>query len=316
MKSLIIGLLLLLPLQIIHGQDKIITVERDTILCRIISVSPTHIQYEQKGNDGYMVGKFIPNEQVLEYLRSPQSSEVNPYGYPSGRQKQKTEHPWMIGIYAGVASLTASTANAEQEMIDMGVSKSKAKDYCSDLKNGWSFNGDIHYLSDNIGFGVQYSLFFSSVRLDLTMRMDASQSAGIPEYISLDVDERVYIHYVGPSLILRQRLDDKQKFQLMETFSAGYVYYRDEIRMGEASVFGSSMNGLIEGKTWGATTGVYAEYFPTRWLSVGANAGIMYARLTKADVSTAQGTQNVKLDKKDYVSLARLDFSLGVHFHF
>jgi len=77
MKKLIVSLvslLIFLPLQSVIGQDKIITIQNDTIFCRILSVSDTHIQYEQN-EDGYTVGKFIPTEQVLEYFRNFQSSE-------------------------------------------------------------------------------------------------------------------------------------------------------------------------------------------------------------------------------------------------
>ena len=79
MKKIIVGLLMFIPLQMASGQDKIITIQNDTIHCRILYVSPTHIQYEQKVENGYMIGKFIPTEQVSVYLRSPQSAEVTLY---------------------------------------------------------------------------------------------------------------------------------------------------------------------------------------------------------------------------------------------
>ena len=76
MKKIIFSFLIFLPLQIVSGQDKIITIQNDTILCRIVSVSSTHIQYEQKDENQNIVGKFIPTEEVLEYFRSAQSSEI------------------------------------------------------------------------------------------------------------------------------------------------------------------------------------------------------------------------------------------------
>jgi len=78
MKNLMIGLLMILPLQMVSGQDKIITIQNDTIHCRIISVSSTRIQYEQK-MDGYMAGKFIPTEQVLTYLRTSPLAQIDSY---------------------------------------------------------------------------------------------------------------------------------------------------------------------------------------------------------------------------------------------
>ena len=52
-------------LHFISAQDKIITIQNDTIHCRILSVSPTYIQYEQTAENGFVTGKFIPTEQVF-----------------------------------------------------------------------------------------------------------------------------------------------------------------------------------------------------------------------------------------------------------
>ena len=53
MKKLIIGLLILILPQIVRGQDQIITVQQDTIHCRIVTISSAH-QYEQKARNGYL----------------------------------------------------------------------------------------------------------------------------------------------------------------------------------------------------------------------------------------------------------------------
>jgi hypothetical protein len=138
----------------------------------------------------------------------------------------------------------------------------------------------------------------------------------VPEYLSTEVDERIYIHYIGPSVVVRNYVDKKNKFQLMGAISAGYVHYRDEMRIGPVSVFGSNNNSLAEGITWGVTAGLCADYSLLPWLSVGANVDFMYARLTSIGISTKNSSQDYPLDKSDYESLARLDYSLGIHFYF
>ena len=311
MKNLIVGLLLFLPLQIVMGQDKIITIQRDTIQCRIISISSAHIQYEQKV-DGYLVGKFIPTDQVLAYFRSPQSSEVNPYDLAS-RQNIKPLKPkqrWMMGVYPGRGSLLASTTDDEKEMIAMGIPKSQAANYNNQLKHGWSIGGDIHYLfSDFFGLGAKYSLFTSSAKGDFTLKIDNY----FPQFMCMEIDERQYIHYAGPSVIFRQWLDENRKLQLSETLSAGYVHYRDELRT--TSVEGL-FNALGKSNTWGANAGLSLGYYPLPWLSVGVNAGFMYARLTKMDMSTRYTTETIEYDKKDYEYLTRLDYTFSIRFHF
>ena len=318
MKRLVFSLLLFLSLQIISGQDKIVTIQNDTIHCRIVSVSPTHIQYEQKMGNGYIIGKLISTEHVSEYLRSA-SSEPN-LRYSTDRQKIRPAYPWLIGIYLGGGSLLASTADDEKSMIDMGIPKLQAVDYNKKLKHGWSFGGDIHYMfSDDFGFGAKYSLFTSSVQKDFTVVLNSM----LPEYACMGMKEIQYIHYAGLSAIFRQWLDENRQFQLTETLSAGYVHYRNETRMDPnqytfLNIYGTAAiyNILTESNTWGANVGISADYFPVSCLSVGVSAGFMYARLTKADVSTKETTQTVELEKKDYQSLARLDYLLNIRFYF
>ncbi|MCL1937451.1 MAG: hypothetical protein FWF52_03525 [Candidatus Azobacteroides sp.] len=307
-KSLIALLLLLFSLQFLSGQDKIITIEQDTILCRIVAISPAYIHYEQKGENQQVIGKFIPTEQVLEFLRTTPSSETNPYLWIGDRQKIKPARPWLIGIQLGGASILTSSANDERAMINMNIPKSQASDYCKQLKQGWSFSGDIHYLLSNLfGVGARYSFFVSSAQQDFAIKANDYY----PEYMYLNIKEKQMIHYVGPSVIFQQWLDKNHKFQLNETLSAGYVHYRDEVRM----MF-PYPNLLVEGNTWGANVGLSAEYYPVSYLSVGLNADLIYAKLTKLDYSTKEETQTVNLNKNDQLNLLRLDYSLSIRFHF
>jgi len=236
----------------------------------------------------------------------------------------KPVHRWMIGIHPGRASQLASTADDEKAMIEMGIPKWQAAEYNKKLSHGWNFGGDIHYMiSDNFGLGAKYMLFASSVQKDFTVSLNYSY---LPEFVCVGMNEKEYIHYVGPSVIFRQWLNKNRQFQLAETLSAGYVYYRDEMRMDpkQYSLISIPISGgyipiynyLAEGKTWGANVGLSFDYFPMPWLSVGANVAFMYARLTKIDLSTKETSQKVDLEKKDYSYLTRFDYSLGIRFHF
>jgi len=309
MKKLMISLFIFLPLQIVSGQDKIITIQNDTIHCRVLYVTPARIQYEQKAENGFMIGKFIPTEQVLEYYQNPQPAEINPYNRPN-RQALKPSRRWMVGLQSG-ASFLIKTSESEYNLINRGMSQLQDEGFYKQLKRRWHLHADIYYLPyDYFGWGAKYSFLTSSAQKDVVMK---SNDNYLPSYLCVGMKERQYIHYAGPSVIFRQWLGKSHQLLLTEPLSIGYVHYRDELRMD--AIF-SSDNGLVEGNTWGATCGISLDYFPLPYLSIGVNAGAMYSRLSKLKMSDKHSTTTGKLDRHYYQSLSRIDCSLGIRFHF
>jgi len=312
MKKLIISLLLFIPLQIVSGQDRIITIQNDTIHCRIISVSPIQILYEQREENGYMIGIFLPIERVLEYYQAPKSTKINPFFRTEG-QVLKPSHRWMVGLQTGTSFLTASSVKSWKRLITegMGMSQSQADDFGEQHKRGRHLNGAIYYMdSDNFGLGAKYSFFTSSAQIDFIVK---SYGDDFPTYVCVGIKEKQYIHYIGPSIIFRQWLGKNRKFQFSEMFSTGYVHYRDELRMN--ATFNLD-NALIEGNTWGMNGGISLDYYPVSWLSIGVNSGFTYARLTKLRISDKNTSQTGELGQEYYQYLSRLECSLGIRFSF
>ena len=215
MKKLISILILFLPLQIISGQDRIVTNQQDTINCLIISVWANHIEYQQKNEDGFMVGKFIPNEQVSEYFRKNQLENHLTFN----KEKFIPERRFMFDIQVGGAIMLAFDANEEMKLLNMLAPNSQTKNYITQLKYGWNFSSDIHYLlSDKFGLGLRYSLFASSALQNFTLEYHTNT------YLCTELKENLYIHYLAPSLYFYQWIDDFQKFQFNQKLSAGYLY--------------------------------------------------------------------------------------------
>ena len=71
MKKLIsVFVFLIVIIGVTKAQDKIVTTAGDTINCRIVKISDTKIQYEQKNKEGQFVGRFISTEQVREFYQN------------------------------------------------------------------------------------------------------------------------------------------------------------------------------------------------------------------------------------------------------
>jgi hypothetical protein len=75
------------------AQDKIISINHDTIHCTIVSIGNEGIVYELKNNDGSVTGKFMPLSQVEEYSRSLQP------------EKRSEKHELCLGLNAGGSTM-------------------------------------------------------------------------------------------------------------------------------------------------------------------------------------------------------------------
>ena len=322
----IIALLLLLSFSYAKGQDKIITLQNDTILCRIVTVTPTRIQYEQKiDNQQHTTGKFISIEQVREYYRESQLHETSS---PVLKIKPASEpfDRWRVGIRGGGAYLLSAFSNVEKNMHNLGIPQSKIDDYNKQLRNGTCFGADIHYfITPFFGAGVNYSLFANSVQLDyilgLNLYYDFSNSVpiylgySIPSYYSVNEKSKFYVNYIGPSVVFRHWLDKSRKFRLNEELSIGYARYREENRI-DLYQYTFLSNTLMEGNALGGNIQLSFEYYPMSWLSVGANAGVSLTTFKSVKITTKDESQAIDLDADNHLNMSRFDYSLGIRFHF
>jgi hypothetical protein len=312
------SLLLFVAAQIVNGQDRIITVERDTILCRIVSISNDWIRYEQQ-TEVESVGRFIPIAQVHEYQWHSRVFESN------SRPLSKDISPLVFGLRFGGSLLVASSKASEKSMGDiLGIPASQATDFHRKLKQGWTASADLHYLaSDHFGIGVRYSLFFSQAEApSLVINTGYPAVSGVDTYYTIGFKENMYVHHIGPSFIFPIWLDRGKNCMLTPSLSIGYTHYRSELRIDPNQYSFISdptkvvYNGLIEASNWGLGLGTSFNYFPLSWLSIGASAYFVYCHFSRVTVSTAGHTETQNLDRKDYQNLSRLDAALNICFHF
>ncbi|MCL1933917.1 MAG: hypothetical protein FWF53_08940 [Candidatus Azobacteroides sp.] len=327
-QKVIIGLILLLAFTYAKGQDKIITTQEDTIFCKIVSVSPTHIQYEQESDNQNAIGKFISIDQVREYYRNSQFQE----SFPTVERKKRPKEPfdrWRVGLQGGGAYLLSSFSNMEQNMQDAGIPQSKIDDYNKHLRNGFYVGADVHFLITRFfGVGVKYSLFATSARLDYSLNgfgyftPDGFISYSIPTYYPISEKDKYYLNYIGPSVVFQHWLDKNRKFRINEELSMGYVRYREEGRFDSHQYVNTDQgvtflnNALAEGNAFGGSAQVAFEYYPLPWLSVGANAGVLLTSFGSLKTSTKETSFRQDLEGDDRINMSRIDYSVGVRFHF
>lgn len=140
------------------------------------------------------------------------------------------------------------------------------------------------------------------------------------------VDQRDYVHFVAPSVILRMPLDKNGKFAVSGTLAPGYAFLRSEFRLKLPDLLLTETgeeygNAMMSGSRFAANVELGFEYFPVKWLSVGAYAGYFYSKIYKVDISAMDdyekiATETITLQPKYRLDLSRLDYSLGVRLHF
>ena len=301
MSRIYLLMLVLVTVFTLKAQDRIITVQNDTINCRIQSVTDSHIQYEQPIKGGFVKGKFIPLIEVAEYFRKPGKTITI----------TKVDKPWVLGFSTGggYLPLILETYDANRE-----------NEYSSKIINGFQLSTSVHYLfSPYFGAGLQYSFFTSGYKRDELTGVDQIYS----NYANTFQRERHYINFGGLSVLFQQSIGPKKKIQLSETLSAGGLLFRYEYQFSRSisQSYGYSSileSGLIHGITLGVNLGLSVGYYILPNLMGGVGADFLYGTKKNAHYTYTNSSLDYT-DRGQFVfgkplNLSRLNYSLVLRY--
>jgi hypothetical protein len=306
------------------GQDKIITTHNDTVECRIVSISSTHINYEQTA-DGYTVGKFIPVSEVREYYTNATRQSAQ-YARRTDRVQYSRQRsstffkPWQMEARFGGSYLTASTIIAENNLSKNGIPSATVHDFYQKLRHGVHLGVNVRRLFDvfdgrvNIGIGLKYRLSSFSSRLDVMLPQSNV-------YYKFAVDENVYLNFWGVSYFVQHWLGQGQRFKLTYEIAWGYAYMRDELRFDEGQAVIPYDNDVLsnilsQGNALGSDVEVMFSYRHSKWLSVNVGAGYFATVFKRLTISDKYSVKSIKLDRDRYENASHLNYSAGIQFHF
>jgi len=324
MKKLIsVFTFLIVIIGVTKAQDKIISTSGDTINCRIVKISDTKIQYEQKNKEGQNVGRFISTDQVLEYIKtSPTQTELPqyiPYAIKPPRIRIPAERPIRLSASFGYGFLPSRFSSARNEM-SRYASQDELDKYFKKLKNGINVGADFYgFTSDIFGLGLKYSFFASRTHikevLEYPVHPGTYNPYQIPMFISTEINEKYFLHTIEVSIIFRTWLDEKKRFAMNEILSFGYSYLRNELRGGQYSAL--YPNALLIGEGFTANFDVAFEYYPVKFLSISANIGAYFTSIRNMKISAVDENGFLRTDsgKTKWNDMSKLDFTAGVHFY-
>lgn len=282
------------------AQDTIISINHDTIHCTILSISNERILYELKNNNGSVTGKFMPLSQVEEYSRSHQP------------EKKSEKHELCLGLNVGRSTMPWYFDNFQ--------SSSTMPDYYNKIKTGFHINANAHYMIKGfLGLGVEYSFFKSSTS-------GSVQREYSPSIFLMESEKcRLYINYLGASVLFQQHLDAQRKFILSESLSAGVLFIRLENQItypnfSQSSYTDISNNMLLTGNSFSGKFGLTAEYRLFKAASVGLGGDFIWCSLKKASFES-KGSNNYsssgdKQKLSNPMKLSRIDYSFVLRYYF
>lgn len=329
MKNLLLIILFLVFGAAANAQDKIITIKHDTIVCRIVSVNAERISYEQKTSDQQFVGKSIPMSEVLHYLRSGETDRFERM-VPEKAKRERPVHRWLFSLQGGLAHSFTDYDDYKKYLLSTGNPASGADDYIGKIKSGTHINASLHYLlSSYIGLGVDYNLFHSAAKGEFLA--PGYGDINVPLYTRMVLDEKLYIHFAGPSVLFQQFPDARKKIRISQTLSPGMVMFRGESRNIQLLPFGGKSagsdypnsstsyygkaNSLITGSTFGAKGSLSIHYSFTPQLSAGLAGNFMWGNLHK--ISTKNATAEFEdQELGDPTNISHIDYGLIIRYNF
>lgn len=273
----------------IFSQDLIVTNEGDSINCKITKVKKDNIYFTFKHKDEIR-STLLPMTSVKvhqsDYYQISEVPEEKVMGY------ENYQH-FRFAVNGGYSYQTAKVSE---------IVPSDFKDYVKGLKSGYHFGGDLtYYFTEPLGFGIKYYQFKSSNSL---ANIYLEDSDGNRTYGKMSDD--LTISFIGPTFSTRLLNHNKNNALLMN-LSLGYMgYLNDKVIIDKYKMTGNTM---------GLSVDVGYDIGLSEYLSLGFQISFLTGTLFQYEWNNGTMTETVKLEKGEYESLNRIDFSVGLRFN-
>jgi len=302
MKRCLLTILVLAGLSAgLAGQDRIITLSNDTIVCKITKITRNEIQFDIISQGVRAAGR-LPLSEVLSYSVSTLPMWEQGPAYPPARTAPAGN--LRIGLNGGMGYLISSSDDAEEAMTTFGISKEDARKYYDNLRSGWYGGADAAWIiNQRYGAGFRYKFFNTSAVTEGYFNPGDPFNLYYTTY-----EENIYVNYGGLFLFYREPLGKKDLFSIYSACSVGLTLYRNETEVLSQAI-------LFTGKALGMDGTIGMEYKITPLVSAGAEVSVFASKLRKIDFTDGETEQTQELEKDSYENLSRIEVSIGLRFY-
>lgn len=286
-QPLILTIFLLITLNL-FSQDLIVTRENDSINCKITKIKNDHIYFTfiQKGE---VRNTLISLANLTGYYYNHYSEyKLTPNDIVNYSDFQKLR----IAVNTGISNRTAKVpSNLPSEFVN----------YINGLKRGYHFGFTGHYyISDFLGFGLNFSRSKSSNQMDNIYIEDifGNRRYGV-------MSDDIAITFMGPSLSTRISSNQNNNAFLM-SLSIGYLgYNNDAMLVDPLNIYGYSAGVALD---------VGYDIELKNDFALGFQISAILGMLDQIEVTQNGLTEVVSFPTGENENLARIDFTIGLRF--
>ncbi|MDR2836044.1 MAG: hypothetical protein LBV69_07630 [Bacteroidales bacterium] len=302
-KILFLFLLFFTNSNFIKSQDKIITINSDTINCRIIDISFDKITYYRKTEEGKWNKAYLPAKFIAEYYKiSPEEWDIDEF------MEQKEPFKLPEKPFGFIATIGFTNPNS------FSLSNSnKSNKNSNRIFNSFYASSNFNlFLTEKIAVGAIYKFYSSKSILELGF--DSLQYVSIFEDYSQN--EKSCFNYFGVSLFLRKFVDKKHLLSINATFSIGYDFFLSKMNEDIYRIRDESL--LITSGDFAVSADFSFEYYPLKHLSLSANFGTFYTEINKIKIKKIDQTRGGQkiTERINSLGVLKINISLGIQFHF
>lgn len=288
MKFLLPIFLAIFSVSLSLAQDLILTVEGDSINCKINKINTENIYFTFKHNDEIR-NTLLPVSKVAYH-------QVDYYvvgEVPKEKLESYKNYPlFRVALSGGLSFMTGKISHDVP---------SDFREYVRELKSGNNFGGEASFfISETFGFGGRYNVLWSSHSLD---KISVEDMDGNVTYGRMSDDLK--ITFIGPSFSLRLLNYNKQNAFLF-SLAIGYLdYVNDKVIIESFQMTGNTVGfGLDLGYDIGLSD----------HLAIGIQASLITGALSEYTFNYGSSKQTFKLEQGGYENISRFDLSIGLRF--
>lgn len=287
--SLSILLFLLISSLSVTAQDLIVTLEGDSINCRITKIKQNHIFFTYLA-DSKPVNTLLSMEKVSYYEpdfyeESIQLADVKSY----------LKRPSLILDINGGYSYRVARIDPSADAF--------TRDYYEGLKSGLNYGAGLtYYFSETLGAGIKYS---SSLYTNSVSNVTVTFNNGMIKYG--EVSDDITITFIGPSILTRYYPGNNDDCMTMGA-SFGYMSYNDD---------GLVVDPIrITGNTLGMGLDFGYDFSIGPSASLGLRLSFLSGVLREVEIQEDGETRVMRFEEGSYESLQHLDFGIVLTYSF